>query len=73
MPDAGVVTLVEQLDEAHAFGSVGPLVAERREVRASTGNESAGSRVDRFVAAVRRRELEARMLRDFPSDPAARD
>ena len=65
LPDAGVVTLVEQLDEAHAFGPAAPLVAEWREVWARTGNESAGSRVNRAVAAVRRWELEAEMLRDF--------
>ena len=65
MPDAGVVTLEEQPDEAHAFGPAAPLVAEWREVRARVGDGSAGSRVDRALAAVRRWELEAEMLRDF--------
>ena len=52
MPDAGVVTLEEQPDEACAFGLAAPLVAEWRRVR-SAGQES-GSRVDRAVARVRR-------------------
>ena len=63
MPDAGVVTLEEQPDEALAFGPAAPLVAEWREVR--VGDGSVGSRVDRAVAAVRRWELEAEMLRDW--------
>ena len=33
MPDAGVVTLEEQPDEAHAFGPAEPLVAEWRRLR----------------------------------------
>lgn len=65
LPDAGVVTLEEQPDEEHAFGPAAPLVAEWREVRAGMGDGSAGSRVDRALAAVRRWELEAAMLRDF--------
>ena len=63
MPYAGVVTLEEQSDEAHAFGPAAPLVAEWREVRAR--GAASGSRVDRALAAVRRWELEAEMLRDF--------
>ena len=65
MPGAGVVTLEEQPDEAHAFGPAAPLVAEWREVRARMEGGSAGSRVDRAVAAVRRWELEVEMLREF--------
>ena len=63
MPDAGVVTLEEQPDEAHAFGPAAPMVSEWRRVR-SAGQVS-GSRVDRAVAGVRRWELEMEMLRDF--------
>ena len=65
LPGAGVVTLEEQPDEEHAFGPAAPLVAEWREVRAGMGDGSAGSRVDRAVAAVRRWELEVEMLREF--------
>ena len=63
MPDVGVVTLEQQHDEEHAFGPAAPLVAEWRELRAVTG--TAGSRVDRAMAGVRRWELEVAMLRDF--------
>ena len=65
LPDAGVVTLEEQPDEEQAFGPAVPLVAEWREVRAGMGYGSPVSRVDRAVAAVRRWELEAAMLREF--------
>ena len=65
MPDAGVVTLEEQPDEAHAFGPASPLVAEWREVRTKMGSGAAESRVDRARAAVRRWELEARMLGEY--------
>ena len=65
MPGAGVVTLDEQPDETHAFGPAAPLVAEWRDVRDRMRDGSAGSRVDRAVAAVRRWELEAEMLRGF--------
>ncbi len=65
MPDAGVVTLEEQPDEEHALGPAAPLVAEWRMIRAGVGDRSAGSRVDRALAAVRRWELEAEMLRSF--------
>ena len=65
MPNAGVVTVEEQPDEAHALGPAAPLVAEWREVRAKVRDGSAGSRVDRAVSAVRRWELEVEMLRDF--------
>ena len=60
-----MVTLEEQPDEEHAFGPAAALVAEWREIRARMQDGSAGSRVDRAVAAVRRWELEAVMLRDF--------
>ena len=60
-----VVTLEEQPGEEHAFGPGAPLVAEWREVRARMGGGSAGSRVDRAVAGVRRWVLEVEMLRDF--------
>ena len=63
MPDAGVVTLEEQPDEAHAFGPAASLVAEWRQLR-SVG-QAAGSRVDRAVARVRRWGLEVEMLRDW--------
>ena len=63
MPDAGVVTLEEQLDEAHAFGPAAPLVAEWRKLR--TGGDQVDSRTDRAQARVRRWELEVEMLRDF--------
>ena len=63
MPDAGVVTLEEQPDEAHAFGTASSLVAEWRALR--TGDEAARSRVDRARDGVRRWELEIAMLRDF--------
>ena len=65
MPDAGVVTLEEQPDEEHAFGPAAPLVAEWRRVRARGRNESAGSRVDRAMAAVRRWELEMELLGEW--------
>ncbi len=64
MPDAGVVTLEEQPDEEHAFGPAAPLVAEWRRVEAGMREGSAGSRVDRALAAVRRWELEAEMLEE---------
>ena len=63
MPDAGVVTLEEQLDEAHAFGPAAELVAEWRRLRVG-GNQPA-RRVERAQASVRRWELEVEMLRDF--------
>ena len=63
MPDAGVVTLEEQPDEAQAFGPAAPLVAEWRQARLA--GQVSGSRVDRAVAAVRRWELEVEMLRDL--------
>ena len=65
MPDAGVVTLEEQPDEEHAFGPAAHLVAEWRAIRATMGDGSAGSRVDRPVARVRRWELEVELLRNF--------
>ena len=65
LPDAGVVTLEEQPDEEHAFGPAAPLVAEWRMIRAGGGGGSVGTRVDRALAAVRRWELEAEMLRDW--------
>ena len=64
-PDAGVVTLEEQPDEAHAFGPAAPLVAEWREIRARMWNVSVVSRVDRAVAAVRRWELEAELMGEY--------
>ena len=63
MPDAGVVTLERQPDEAHAFRPAGPLVDEWRKLRTS-GNQPA-SRVERAQARVRRWELEVEMLRDW--------
>ena len=63
MPDSGVLTLEEQPDEEHAFGPAAPLVAEWR--RLQVGSEQVVSRVERAVAAVRRWEMEAEMLRDF--------
>jgi hypothetical protein len=65
MPDAGVVTLDKQPDEEHAFGPAAALVAEWRKLVAKVLDGVVGSRVERAVAAVRRRELEAEMLRDF--------
>ena len=62
-PDDGVVTLEEQPYEEHAFGPAATLVAEWRELRAEV--ESAGSRVERVQAGVRRWEMETAMLRDF--------
>ncbi len=62
-PDAGVVTLEEQPDEEHAFGPAAQLVAEWRSLR--TQGETAGSRVDRAWASVRRWELEIAMLSDY--------
>ncbi len=63
MPDAGVVTLEEQPDEAYAFGPAAELVAEWRRLR--VGGNHLVSRVDRAAARVRRWELEVEMLRDF--------
>ena len=63
MPDAGVVTLEEQPDEAHAFGQAAELVAEWRRLR--TGGNQPASRVERAQVRVRRWELEVGMLRDF--------
>ena len=63
LPDAGVVTLEEQPDEAHALGPASDLVAEWRELR--TGGDATGRRVDRARASVRRWDLEIAMLRDF--------
>ncbi len=51
MPDAGVVTLVEQLDEAYAFGPAAELIAEWRRLR--VGGNHLVSRVDRAQARVR--------------------
>ena len=65
LPGAGVVTLEEQSDEEQGFGPAAALVAEWREIRARMGDGSAGSRVDRAEAAVRRWELEVEMLREF--------
>ena len=62
MPDAGVVTLEKQPDEERAFGPAAPLVKEWR--RLPAGGDQAASRVDRARAAVRRWELEAKMLGD---------
>ena len=50
IPDAGVVTLVEQPDEELAFGPAAQLVAEWRKLR--TGGDQVVSRVDRDLAAV---------------------
>ena len=61
--DAGVVTLQEQPSEDDALGPAAALVTEWRTVR-NTALE-ARSRVDRAKAAVRRRELEVELLRDF--------
>ena len=58
-----MVTLEEQPDEEHAFGPAAALVAEWRQLR--TGGGQSVSRVDRAQAAVRRWELEARMLGDY--------
>ena len=63
LPDAGVVTLEEQPDEAHAFGPAAALVAGWRQVR--TGGDAKGSRVDQARAGVRRWELEIAMIHDF--------
>jgi hypothetical protein len=63
MPHAGVVTLEEQPDEEHAFGPAAPLVAEWREL-VNAGGQFFG-RVERVQAAVRRWEIEARMLGEF--------
>ena len=63
LPDAGVVTLEEQPDEAHAFGLAASLLAEWRRLRQE--DDTAGSRVDRARAGVRRWELEITMLDDF--------
>ena len=63
LPDAGVVTLEEQPDEGHAFGSAAAMVAEWRGLR--TGSEASGGRFDRAKAAVRRWELEIAMLSDY--------
>ena len=63
MPEAGVITLDAQADEAHAFGPAAPLVAQWREL-VSTGGQPP-SRVERAQAAVRRWELEAVMLDGF--------
>ncbi len=51
MPDAGVVTLEEQLDEAYAFGPAAELVAEWRRLR--VGGNHLVSRVARAQARVR--------------------
>ncbi len=63
LPDAGVVTLDEQPDEAHAFGPAVPLVAEWRKLRAGCGQVS--SRVDRAVCRVRHWKIEVDMPRDW--------
>ena len=64
---AGVVTLEEQPDEAHAFGPAAPLVTEWRKLR--TGGDEVGSRVDWAVARIRRWDLETEMLRNFQLTP----
>ena len=61
--DAWVVPLEKQPVEEHSFGPAVPLVAEWRKLR--TGGAQVVCRVDRAVAAVRRWELEVKMLRDF--------
>ena len=63
MPDAGVVTLEEQPDEGFAFGPAAPLVAEWRRLRVDGGKGA--SRVDRAQTAVRRWELEAKLLGEY--------
>ena len=63
MPDAGVVALEEQPDEAYAFGPAVPLVAEWRRMR--VGGNHLVSRVDWAQARARRWELEVEMLRDW--------
>lgn len=60
MPDARVVILEEQPHEALTFGPAAPLAAEWRQFRTEGGRSV--SRVDRAQAAIRRWELEARML-----------
>ena len=63
MPDVGVVTLEEQLDEEHAFGPAAALVAQWRQLRVD--GDQVVSRVDRAQAAVRRWELEAELLGEY--------
>ena len=63
MTDAGVVTLEEQPDEAHAFGPAESLVAEWH--RLQTGGDQVASRVEQAQTRVRRWELEVEMLRDW--------
>ena len=64
MPDAGVVTLEEQPDEAHAFGPAPPLVAEWRQLQA--GGDQVVSRVDRA------RSLAGNPLAKFRATPSRR-
>lgn len=78
MPDAGVVTLEEQLEEEHAFGPAVALVVEWRGLR--NGAEALDGRVDRAGAAVRRWELETASaltkrspVKDPYEKPAMRD
>ena len=80
LPDAGVVTLETQPDEAHAFGPVAELVAEWRSLM--TGGVETGGRVERAIAEARRWELEIAMIGEFgltlppqtePLDEARRD
>ena len=63
LPDAGVVTLEEQLDEEHAFGPAAELVAEWRVLR--TREAKGRSRVERARSEARRWELEVTMIGEF--------
>ena len=63
LPDAGVVTMEAQPDEAHAFGPAAELVFEWRRLR--TGGADRRSRVERARAEERRWELEVAMIGEF--------
>ena len=63
MPEAGLITLAEQPDEEHAFGSAAALVAEWRKL-VNDGGRSL-SRVERAEAAVRRWEMEGKLLNKY--------
>ena len=73
LPDACVVKMDEQPDEDHALGPAAPLVAEWRRIRARMGDGSAGRRVDRAEAAMRRWGDGGGDAAGVPIDPAAGD
>ena len=66
MPNPGVATPAEQLDESYAFGTATTLVAEWRKLWEGGGRFV--SRVERAQTAMRMRELEVEYHLALPPD-----